>query len=69
LGASLNKHIESMQQQTTDLLTEYANRVNEQTIDRMNTWNEQTSEYISQMTSAVQVLNGIVDDIETKLGN
>lgn len=69
LGETLNKHVESLQQQTTDLLTEYANRVNEQTMDRMNTWNEQTSEYISQMTSAVQVLNGIVDDIETKLGN
>jgi len=61
-------HIEELEGHLEQILAEYSNRVEGQTRDRLNVWNEQTNEYSTQMTNAVRVLQAVVDDIENKVG-
>lgn len=67
LSTSLRDHVTQLEHQVASLLDEYASQVRAQTNERLNTWNEQTSRYTSDMTRAVQTLSNIVDDIETKV--
>ncbi len=67
LGVSLESHVEKLNQQVTSLLDDYTSRVNTQTVDRLNTWNEHTVSYIGAMTQAVETINAVVDEIDGKL--
>jgi hypothetical protein len=68
LAASLNSHIKDLEAQIAQLLNDYSTRVQDQTGNRLNAWNEHTNAYVASMTNAVQVLNGVVDEIDGKLG-
>ena len=59
--------MQQLQRQVAELLNEYAKRVQDQTVTRLNTWNEQTNAYIGAMTGAVQALNDVVDEIDGKV--
>lgn len=68
LGNSMREHVSQLESQVARLLKDYAEQVNAQTKDRMSVWVEQTNQYLSTMTDAVQALNGVVEEIENKLG-
>ncbi|MBI9088307.1 MAG: anti-phage defense ZorAB system ZorA [Desulfobacterium sp.] len=65
--AALNDHVENLEAQLTKILSDYGDRVNGQTIERLNVWNKHTSEYTRTMTDAISSLAGVVDEIETKV--
>jgi len=67
LATALETHVQQLQRQVAELLNEYAKRVQDQTVTRLNTWNEQTNAYIGAMTGAVQALNDVVDEIDGKV--
>ena len=65
---SLTNHVTELDEHIQKLLINYAEQVQVQTTDRLNTWNKQTNDYISSMTNAVRALNDVVEEIETKIG-
>lgn len=67
LGESLKDHVNQLEEEIANLLSEYADRVQGQTRERMVTWNEQTNNYISAMTDAVRTLGSVVDEIDGKV--
>ena len=67
VSAAMNKHIQELETQLSNLLNEYSKEVQTQTSDRLNAWNSQTNEYISAMSDAVSALASVVDEIETKV--
>jgi chromosome segregation ATPase len=67
LTSSLESHVDKLNQQVANLLDDYASRVKDQTIDRLNTWNKHTESYIGAMTEAVESINTVVDEIDGKL--
>ena len=67
LMEDLNKHVEGVNNQVTHLLDEYAAKVKDQTVDRLNVWNEHTTEYIGAMTDAVRTISAVVDEIDGKV--
>ena len=67
LARTLELHLTGLEQQVADLLDDYGKRVQEQTVERLNTWNEQTNNYISAMTDAVRTLSSVVDEIDGKI--
>ena len=67
LMTSLESHLNSLNKQVASLLDDYSNKVKDQTVDRMTTWNEQTSTYIGHMTDAVRTLSAVVDEIDGKV--
>jgi len=67
LSKSLRESVEALGNQVAELLRDYSDRVQAQTVDRLNTWNEQTNKYIGSMTNAVSALNDVVDEIDGKL--
>lgn len=67
VAKSMRDHIEELEKQTIKLLQEVAEEVQTQTQDRLNAWNKETNEYISAMSSAVQAISSVVDDIEGTL--
>ena len=69
LAESLKGHIGDLNQQVANLLKDYSTRVEEQTVERLNVWNEQTSDYITAMTQAVKAVNTVVNEIEGKVGS
>ena len=67
LQKSLNSHVSELEEHLERLLSGYAERVQSQTADRMDHWNEHTNNYTTNMTNAIQALASVVDDIETKM--
>ncbi|MBY5990507.1 anti-phage ZorAB system protein ZorA [Ferrimonas balearica] len=63
----LNSNVEGLVNRLNQLLREYSQEVQTQTTERMENWNQQTSAYTTQMTSAIEALAGAVDEIETKI--
>lgn len=58
--------VESLERQMEELMISFANQVSSTTQERMNEWNQQTSQYTSSMTAAIDALAGVVDDIDNK---
>ena len=50
----------------TDLLTDYASQANAQTGEHLKIWSNSTTQYSAKMTSAVQALANVVDEIDLK---
>ena len=67
LAKTLQQHLTEVQQQVAGLLSDYGDRVKDQTVTRLNTWNEHTNHYISAMTDAVKTLSSVVDEIDGKV--
>ena len=67
LTESLKKQNEEFREQVANLLSGYADQVSGQTRERLNEWNEQTQEYTTTMTNAIQALNEVVDEIEGRV--
>ena len=67
VSESMKRHVAELQEQVAKLLADYGEQVKGQTVERMNTWNEQTNQYTSAMTNAVNALSSVVDDIDIKL--
>lgn len=63
----LDEHLNNLNKQIADLLSEYSQQVSNQTRDRLNEWNDQTAQYTSTMKDAISTLSSVVDEIETKL--
>ena len=53
----------------TSMLTDYAEQVNSQTENTLTNWAEHTTNYAQEMTTTVNALSSIVDEIEVKLSN
>lgn len=66
LQKSLNEHVSELEEHLARLLSNYAERVQSQTSDRMDQWNVHTNQYTTAMTSAIQALASVVDEIENK---
>ncbi len=66
--AGLNRNVEDLATQMTELLEDYAAQANGQTQSHLEIWSSQTTQYASKMNSAVNALSGVVDEIEVKLG-
>lgn len=67
LSQSLREHVKQLEEQVANLLNDYAERVQSQTVTRLNVWNEHTNSYIGSMTDAVRALNDVVDEIDGKI--
>lgn len=65
---SMTNHVAELDEHIQKLLINYADQVQGQTIERLNTWNAQTNDYISLMTGAVRALNDVVDELENRIG-
>lgn len=63
----LKSNVDSLAEQMTGLLRQFASEAQEQTSDRLNHWNHQTAEYTTTMNGAIQALAGVVDEMEGKL--
>jgi ABC-type transporter Mla subunit MlaD len=66
---TLKEHVASLESELGELLTNMMDQVQGQTHERLNSWNEQTSEFTSSMIQAVRALQGVVDDMETHARN
>ena len=64
----MKEQVEELENQAARLLTEFASQVSDQTSHRMTEWNNHTNEYSNSMTSAVRAIQGVVDEIETRVG-
>ena len=67
LTERLNQHNEDFSEKVARLLSDYDDQVRGQTSDRLNEWNKQTQQYTTAMTSAIQALNEVVEEIEGKI--
>lgn len=63
----LGENINDLAKQMTKLLKGFAQEAQDQTTNRLQHWNEQTTQYTTTMTNAINALAGVVDDIEGKL--
>lgn len=59
--------VQGLEKQTEEWLRAYSTEVNNQTIERMQVWNEQTIGFAEEMKSAVSMISNLVDDIEQKV--
>ncbi|NVK41173.1 MAG: anti-phage defense ZorAB system ZorA [Oceanospirillaceae bacterium] len=66
LGGALKHQVEEIEQQADQWLRSYSNEVRTQVSERMEQWNETTLQFADQMRSTVNVISGIVDDLEQK---
>jgi len=69
LMGKLTDHTDKLSEHVNSLLQVFAENTNAQISERMKVWNQHTSEYVSQMTNAVNAISDVVDEIETKVGS
>ncbi len=62
----MRAHVEDMRVQMNEMMKSFAESVNVQTTERLREWNAQTAEYTQTMTSAIQAIADVVEDIEDK---
>ena len=66
LQQAMQDHITDLQGKIANLLTEYGQRVQGQTTERLTEWNNQTRDFSSTMVDATKVIAELVDDMESK---
>jgi len=64
----MTTQVENLEAQSAHLLEDFAQRVSEQTRHRMNEWNEQTNQYAASMERAINTINNVVSEIDSKVG-
>ncbi|MBM9520104.1 anti-phage defense ZorAB system ZorA [Desulforhopalus vacuolatus] len=63
---SMHEQINNLQEQVAQLLQNYSDQVGSQVADRMSSWDSQTKNFCDHMTSAVQAMGEVVDNIEMR---
>ena len=63
----LKEKIEELQEQIGKLMTDYAEKVETQTVERLNIWNEQTLEFCNLLKESVATMNDIIGEIHDKI--
>jgi len=63
----LKEKIEELQEQIGKLMTDYAEKVETQTVERLNIWNEQTLEFCNLLKESVATMNDIMGEIHDKI--
>tara|TARA_B110000196_G_C21152406_1_gene670627 strand:- start:5357 stop:7264 length:1908 start_codon:yes stop_codon:yes gene_type:complete len=64
----MTTQVENLEAQSAHLLEDFAQRVSDQTRQRMNEWNEQTNQYAASMERAINTINNVVSEIDSKVG-
>ena len=64
----MRTQVENLEAQSAHLLEDFAQRVSDQTRQRMNEWNEQTNQYAASMERAINTINNVVSEIDSKVG-
>jgi hypothetical protein len=64
---SMEKQVNDMQEHMQNLMIHFAEQVKSQTVERMQTWTDETSQYSSVMTKAINSIADAVDDLEDKI--
>jgi len=64
----MREQVEYLETQSAQLLEEFAKRVSDQTEHRMKEWNEQTNQYADSMVRAINTINNVVSEIDSKIG-
>lgn len=64
----MREQVENLEAQSAHLLEDFAKRVSDQTRQRMNEWNEQTNQYATSMERAINTINNVVSEIDSKIG-
>lgn len=64
----MTTQVENLETQSAHLLEDFAQRVSDQTRQRMNEWNEQTNQYAASMERAINTINNVVSEIDSKVG-
>ena len=64
----MREQVEYLDTQSAQLLEGFAKRVSEQTGQRMKEWNEQTNQYADSMVRAINTINNVVSEIDSKVG-
>lgn len=63
---SMQDHIESLENQIANLLKEYSDHVHGQIVSRMTAWDSQTENFCKNMTTAVQAIGEVVENIDMR---
>ena len=58
--------IEQLHEKLSELLDDYGRKVSDQTTDRMLEWNQHTREYTNAMSGVVNVMQDMLEDMESK---
>jgi len=64
----MSGQVEKLEMQSAHLLEDFAKRVSDQTQHRMSEWNKHTNEYTSSMERAINTINNVVSEIDSKVG-
>jgi ABC-type transporter MlaC component len=64
----MREQVEYLDTQSAQLLEGFAKRVSEQTGQRMKEWTEQTNQYADSMVRAINTINNVVSEIDSKIG-
>jgi hypothetical protein len=66
LTSSLRVQVTGIEEQASQWLQAYSSQVVEQVDDRMNVWNKHSQEYANSMLHAVQNMNRVLDELESR---
>lgn len=66
LTSSLRDQVTAIEEQASQWLQAYSSQVVEQVDDRMNIWNKHSQEYANSMLHAVQNMNSVLDELESR---
>jgi hypothetical protein len=64
----MTEQVVKLEAQSAHLLEDFAQRVSDQTRQRMDQWNEQTNQYTTSMERAINTINNVVSEIDIKIG-
>ena len=65
---ALINNVKDLEEQISELLTNYTDQVQGQTVERLNEWNKQTQEFSSGMLDTVKALQSVIDDMDVQVG-
>ena len=63
----LKENIISLHQEVVGIFENYRESITNQTNERLEQWNEKTSQFSNSMLNTVKAIQAIVDDIEKKV--
>lgn len=65
---AMESQVEDMQKSMQQLMSNFADQVRAQMVERIQVWTDETSKYTSVMSKAINTIADVVDDIDAKLG-
>lgn len=64
LQSSMQNHVEDLEKELSNLLYQYSNAVQTQVQDRMTSWDSQTKSFCDSMSSVVQAMGEVVENMD-----